>query len=61
MKKPSCKPNQSAPFEEAVHVDSLFEKLADGQMPNFLEVMAALSEISYEITCDQPPCLDCRR
>lgn len=61
MKKTSCELNKNAPFEGACKLDTLFKTLADGQMPNFLEVMAALSEISYEVTTDCGPCLDCRR
>lgn len=61
MKQPSCQLNSTAPFDEAGELDRLFKNMADGQVPNFLELMAALSEIAYEMTSDCGPCLDCQR
>lgn len=61
MKKPSCNSNPIAPFEEAGELDRLFKNMADGQVPNFLDVMSALSEIAYEMTSDCGTCLDCQR
>lgn len=39
----------------------LFVSLADGQMPDPLLVLSAISAISLLMTdTDRPPCLDCR-
>lgn len=61
MKKPSCELTPNNGFDEAGPLDSLFKNMAAGQVPNFLEMMAALSEIAYEMTSDEPPCTDCLR
>ncbi len=60
MQKPSCELRPIAPFEEAGDLDRLFKNMAAGHVPNFLELMAAISEISVELTDDSPPCLDCK-
>lgn len=39
-------------------MDELFEKLARGELPNFIEVMQAISEVSELWPTDV--CLDCR-
>jgi len=54
-------PSQSTPFSRSGPLGSLFENLSEGQMPNFLEMMAAISEISYEMTTDSDPCIECKR
>lgn len=37
-------------------LDALFAKMADGKMPNFLEVLAALSEMTeFNTDCDGCP------
>jgi len=51
---------QTTPFSQIGHLGSLFEKLAADEMPNFLEIMSALSEIAYEITNDNGHCIDCK-
>lgn len=56
----SC-PTQTTPFEHSGPLGSLFKKMAADQQPNFLEVMAAISEISIEMTADSGPCIDCKR
>ena len=56
----SC-PSQGTKFSHSGPLGSLFESLADGQMPNFLEIMAAISEISIEMTADIGLCIDCKR
>ncbi|GAJ16719.1 unnamed protein product [marine sediment metagenome] len=40
-------------------MDELFEKFERGEMPNFIELMAAISEISKMWPGE--PCLDCRQ
>lgn len=39
-------------------MDELFEQFRRGEIPNVLELMAAISELSKYWPCD--PCLDCR-
>ena len=51
---------QTTPFDQDGDLAKLFKQLSEGQMPNFLEMMSALSEISYEMTNDFGPCFDCK-
>jgi len=37
-------------------LDKLFEKLSEGQTPNFLEIMAAISDISKIWSEPEPVC-----
>lgn len=39
-------------------MDELFEKFAQGEVPNFIEIMSALSELADFWPSDV--CLDCR-
>lgn len=50
---------------ELENLDRLFQQLADGETPNFLEMMAAISEISNiypepELVCDGQYCPRCQ-
>jgi len=50
--------------KELENLDQLFEKLSAGEHPNFLEIMAAISDVSNiypepEQSCDPSLCLDC--
>ncbi|MCK5612168.1 hypothetical protein KAR91_60410 [Candidatus Pacearchaeota archaeon] len=56
----TCEPH-SPPFEHSGDLAKLFEGLSKGEMPNFLDMMSAISEISYEMTADFGPCIDCQR
>lgn len=50
---------------ELENLDKLFEQLADGETPNFLQMMAAISDVSNiypepEPVCDGQRCPRCQ-
>lgn len=52
------------PKTELKGLDKLFERLAEGRTPNFLEMMAALSDVSNiypepEPVCEGQRCPNC--
>lgn len=52
---------QTTPETQAERLRPFLETLESGQMPNFLEMMSVISEISDVFTSEGPPCLDCRK
>lgn len=59
--KSSAECCQTTPNFNLDGLDELFQKLSDGQVPDFLSLMTAINDISSFYTGAQEPCLDCRR